>query len=78
MSSLHRQLELFEDTQSPTAEQLASFKGHHEEKKTHRGTVYITYITAPRWNDTIGEYTCLANVEGMLCIISVKIRTNHD
>jgi len=60
------QLDLFH--YNPTQDDLNRLAGEWDEKNP-----YVNYITAPRWNNTHGMWTCLANVGGLLCTVEVFI-----
>jgi len=57
-----KELDLF--IPEPTQSDLDAVKGSIDKKG-------IAYITAPRWNGT--QWTCLANVNGTLCLVEVKV-----
>jgi len=63
------QLDLFR--YNPTQEDLNGMAGKWQEQYDDLGGV--KYLTAPRWNNGQGMWTCLANVCGMLCTVEVFI-----
>ena len=72
MTDITGQMDLF--IHNPTQNELDSFIGMESWYNYDLGKpFYVKYLTAPQWDDINQRWTCLANVEGMLCIIEVKI-----
>lgn len=42
-------------------------------KRDAYGDAVVTLIGSPRWREDLGEWVGLANVAGMLCLVSVRI-----